>query len=121
VAAEGGFKLRNLRHHEAELCVLIGELALQIQKIRARNMSGLERVPPGHDEIGNTAAGGLIFEIGGAVEDTQIALAHKASKFLGRNQPATLRHATLPQYELPDARPGRPPMERQSRPFNLAL
>ena len=53
VTAERGLELRDRRHHEAQLGVWIGELALQIQKIRAGNMPGLERVPSGHGDIGN--------------------------------------------------------------------
>ena len=45
--AKRPLELRNIRHHEAELGIGIGELALQIVKIRARNVSGLERVTSG--------------------------------------------------------------------------
>ena len=72
MAAERRLELRDIRHHEAKLGVGIGELALQIQKIRARNMPGLERVPSGHGEIGDVAAFGRGFEIGRTIEQPQI-------------------------------------------------
>ena len=75
VTAERRLEMRDIRHHEAKLGVGIGELALQIQKIRARNMPGLERVPSGHGEIGEAAAFGRGFEIGGAIEQAQVGLA----------------------------------------------
>ena len=40
--------------------VLVGELALQVEEIRAGDMPGLEGVPPGHRDIGNVAAFRLI-------------------------------------------------------------
>ena len=47
MAAERGLELAMRRHHEAQLRLLIGEFALQIEKIRAGNMPGLEGVGPG--------------------------------------------------------------------------
>ena len=90
VAAERSFELRNSWHHEAKLGAGIGELALQIQKIRARNMSGLESVLSGHGDIGNAAAFGRGFEIGRAVEQAKIGLIEDAGEFRGRDQPVAL-------------------------------
>ena len=75
MAAEGRLELRDVRHHEAKLGGLVGEFALQIEEIRAGNMTGLEGVASGHDDIGNVAAVRLIVEIGGAIEDAQVGLA----------------------------------------------
>jgi len=55
--------------------------ALQVQKIRARNMPGFESVPAGHGDIGNVAAGRLVFEIGGAIEQPEIGLNEDAGEF----------------------------------------
>ena len=96
MAAEGGLKLRDLRHHEVQLGGLVGELALQIEKIRARNMPGLKGVPPGHGDIGNAGARGLVFEIGGAVEQPQIWLTQQAGKFRRTDQRVRFRHVSLP-------------------------
>ena len=96
--------MRNIRHHEAKLGIGIGELALQIQKIRARNVPGLERVPSGDGEIGQAAAFGRGFEIGGAVEQAQIGLAQNISEFRRRDQPVTPRHLLASCYFEADAR-----------------
>jgi hypothetical protein len=55
-------------------------------------MSGFERVTSGHGEIGLAGAFGRGFEIGGAVEQTQVGLAQNISEFRGRDEPVTLRH-----------------------------
>jgi hypothetical protein len=92
VAAKRGFKLRDRRHHEVKLRVWIGEFALQIQKICARNMRGLEGVPSGHGDIGNAAAFGLIFKIGRTIEQPEIGLIEDAGEFRSRDEPVALRH-----------------------------
>ena len=84
--------MRNIRHHEAKRGAGIGELALQIQKVRARNMPGFERVPSGHGEIGLAGAFGRGFEIGGAVEQAQVGLTQNISEFRRRDQLVTPRH-----------------------------
>ena len=89
MTAERSLKLRNIRHHEAKLGVGIGELALQVEKIRARNMPGFERVTSGHGEIGLAAAFGGGFEIGGAVEQAQVGLAQNISEFRRGDEPVT--------------------------------
>ena len=61
MTSERGLELRHLRHHEAKLGSGIGELALQIEKVRARNVAGFEGVPPGHGEIGLAGAFGCGF------------------------------------------------------------
>ena len=68
MAAKRGFKLRDRRHHEVKLRVWIGEFALQIQEVGARNMRSLEGVPSGHGDIGNAAAFRLIFKVGRTIE-----------------------------------------------------
>ncbi len=98
MAAEGAFEKRDIRHHEAKRRIGIGELALQIQKVRTRNMPGFERVPSGHGEIGLAGAFGGGFEIGGAIEQAQIGLAQDLSEFRGRNQLVTPRHGRLPLF-----------------------
>ena len=59
-------------------------------------MAFLERDFARPDDIGDGAAFRLIVEIGGAVVDAQIRLADAAGEFLGRDQPATFRHVSLP-------------------------
>jgi hypothetical protein len=90
--AERSLEMPNIRHHEAKLGILVGELALQIQKVRARNMPGFERVTSGHGEIGLAGAFGRGFEVGGAVEQAQIGLAQNFSEFRRRDEPVTSRH-----------------------------
>ena len=53
MTAERGLELGGGRHHEMQLDIGLGEFALQIEKIRARNMPGLESVPSRHRDIGN--------------------------------------------------------------------
>jgi hypothetical protein len=65
---ERGLELRDRGHHEMQPGILIGELTLQIQKIRARNMPGFERVSSGHRDIGNGAAGRRRFQIRRTIE-----------------------------------------------------
>src|SRR5262249_36305549 len=72
VASEGRLELRGRRHHEAKPCGLIGELALQVEEIGARNMRVLERFPPGNGDIGIVAARRRRFEIGRTIVDSQI-------------------------------------------------
>ena len=80
-----------------KLGVLIGELALQIQKIRTRNMPGLEGVASGHGDIGNGAAFRLVFESGGAIEQPKLGLGEDAGEFRGGYEPVMLCHvAVLP-------------------------
>ena len=81
MAAERGLELRGIRHHEAELRVVIGELALQIEEIGAGHMAGLKTVAARHDDIGHAAAGRLIVKRGGAIEDAQVRLAEDLGEF----------------------------------------
>ena len=105
MAAERLLKLRNIGHHEAKLGIGIGELVLQIEKIRARNMPGLERVPPGYREIGKAAAFGRRFEVGGAVEQAQVGLAQNIGEFRRRDEPATPRHLLASRHSGPMLEP----------------
>jgi len=81
VAAECGLELRDFRHHEAKLGAWIGEFALQIQKIRVRNMTGLVGMASRYDVIGYVAALSRRFEIGRAIEQPQIRLVDDVSEF----------------------------------------
>src|SRR6266853_4130832 len=92
VAAKRGLKLRDRRHHEAQRRIRVGEFALQVQKVRSGNMRGLESVPSGHGDIGNIAAGGLIFEVGRTIEQLEIGLIEDGGEFRGRDKPVALRH-----------------------------
>jgi len=83
VTAERPLEMRDVRHHEAKLGIGIGELALQVEKIRARDMPGLEAMPSGHRDVRNVAAFGLILEIGRAIEQPEIGLAQNIGKFRG--------------------------------------
>src|SRR5204863_1547952 len=100
MAAERRFKLRDARHHEAQLGILVGEFALQVEEAGAWNMAFLERALAGHCDIGDAAARRLVLKIGRAVEDAQVRLADETGEFLARNQPAALCHALLPRFSL---------------------
>ncbi len=93
MAAERRLELRDIGHHEAKLGALLGELALQVEKVGARNMAGREGLVAGHREIGDAAALGRRFEIGRAVEQPQIGPIEDAGKFHCADQ---LRHPHLP-------------------------
>ncbi len=80
MAAKRCLKLRDRRHHEAQLRVLVGEFALQIQKVRSRNMRSFEGVPSGYGDIGNIAAFRLIFEVSRTIEEPQIGLIEDGGK-----------------------------------------
>ena len=92
VAAERGLELRDGRHHETQFGILIGEFALQIEKIRARNMPGLEGVPSGHGDIGNGAAFGLVLEIGRTIEQPEIGMIEDTGEFRRGDKPVALWH-----------------------------
>jgi hypothetical protein len=92
MTAERGLKLRDGRHHEAKLRGGIGEFALQIQKIRSRNMPGFEGVSSGHGDIGNVAARGLVFEIGRAIEQSEIGMIEDIREFRCCNKPVAPWH-----------------------------
>jgi hypothetical protein len=96
VTAEGLLEIRNIRHHEAKLGIGIGELALQIQEIRARYVPSFKGVPPGYGDIGNAAAFGLIFEVGRTIEQAQVGLAQNISEFRRRDEPVMPRHCWPP-------------------------
>jgi hypothetical protein len=124
VAAKRPLELRNIRHHEAKLGAGIGELALQVEKIRARNVPGLERVSPGHGEIGQAAAFGRGFEIGGAVEQAQVGLTQNISEFRGGDEPVTPRHLLASRYLRPMLGPASGHEKAAGtcvRPFNSAI
>ena len=97
MTAERGLELRGRGHHEMKLGILIGELALQIEKIRARNMPGFERMSPGHGDIGNGAAFRLIFEIGGAIEQPEVGLIEDAGEFRSGDEPVARWHVSPPR------------------------
>ncbi len=96
MTAERILEIANIRHHEAKRCLGIGELALQIQKVRARNMTGFEGVTSRYGEIGLAGAFGSRFEISGAVEQAQICLIQDFSEFRCRDEFVTPRHGRLP-------------------------
>jgi hypothetical protein len=124
MTAERPLKLRNIRHHEAKFGTGIGELALQIQKVRARNMPGLERVTPGYGEIGQAAAFRRGFEIGGAVEQAHISLAQNFSEFRRGDEPVTPRHLQASRYFRPMLGPASGHEKAAgtcARPFNSAI
>ena len=81
MAAEGGLELRDFRHHETKLGARIGEFALQIQKIRMRNMTGLVGMASRYNVIRNVAAVSRWFEIGRAIEQPQIGLVDDVGEF----------------------------------------
>jgi hypothetical protein len=96
MTAERGLELRDRRHHEVKRRVLVGKFALQIQKIRSGNMPGLEGVPPGYGDIGDIAAGRLIFEIGRAIEQSHIGLVEDGGEFRSGDKLVALRHGPPP-------------------------
>src|SRR6478609_8846981 len=98
MTSERGFELRRRGHHEAQPGVGVGELALQIEEIRARDVPGLERVAARDDLVGRGAARRQIFEPRRAIEDAQAALAQAASEFRGADELALNRHGRLPTH-----------------------
>jgi hypothetical protein len=103
VTSERSLELGHFRHHEAEFRLLVGEFALQIEKIRAGNMPGLEGVVSRHRKIGNIAALGCGFEVGGAIEQAQIRLFEPAREFRCGDQLVVRPHPHVPPG-LADAR-----------------
>ena len=95
VAAERRRELRRRRHHEAEFCGGVGELALQIEKIRARDVRFFERMPARHRQVGVIAAGRRRFEIGRAVVDPKVRLAEDRRKLFGADQSLRVAHVVL--------------------------
>jgi hypothetical protein len=77
VPSEGDLQLRRARHHEAEPRVLIGVFALNIEKVRAGDMCGLERVQPGYSDIREIASRRLVIEAGRTIEKAKVALMQK--------------------------------------------
>src|SRR6516164_1580831 len=73
VTAESSLKLRHRWHHEAQPRRIVRKLALQVEKISAGDMRRLKGAVPTHCDIGVGAAGWRRLQIGGAVEDPQIA------------------------------------------------
>ena len=100
---------------------LVGEFALQIQKIRARNMPGLERVPSGYDDIGNVAAFRRRFQIGRAIEQPQFRIVEKAGEFRRADEPASSAMCQAsPRLFASDARASDARMKRPA-PVAIAL
>ena len=112
MSAEGGLELDDLWHHEMKRRVRLRELALQIEKIRAGNVAGLERALAGHGDIGNVAAFRLVFEIGGAIEQPKLGLAEHAGEFRGSDEPVVTGHSAF----LPICCYGMPPSMKGIRP-----
>jgi hypothetical protein len=115
MAAKRGLKLRGRRHHEVKRRVLVGEFALQIQKIRSRNMPSLKGTPSGYGDIGNVAAGRLIFEVGGTIEEPEFWLIEGGGEFRGRHKLVALGHGLASReclgrcYGVPSTMKSRPP------------
>src|SRR3954452_123861 len=63
-------------------------------------MRGLESVPSGHDDIGNAAAGRLVFEISGAIEQPETGPIENGSEFRGRDKSAALCHVRYLTFNL---------------------
>ncbi len=125
MAAERGLKLRGRWHHEVKRRILVGEFALQIQKIRSRNVRRFEGVPSGHGDIGNVAAGRLIFEVGCTIEQPQIGLIEGGGEFRGRHKLVALGHGLASReclgrcYGVPSTMKSRPPVA--ALPFNRGI
>src|SRR5882757_7186816 len=125
MATKRGLKLRGRRHHEVKRRILVGEFALQIQKIRSRNVPSLKGVPSGHGNIGDVAAGRLIFEVGGTIEQPQIGLIEDGGEFRGRNKLVALGHGLTSReclercYGVPSTMKSRPPVA--ALPFNRGI
>ena len=81
VMAERRLELRDGGHHEMQRGVLIGELALQIEKIGARNMPGLECVTSWNRDVRVVAAFRGGFEIRRAIEQPQVGPIEQTSEF----------------------------------------
>src|SRR5882672_10772971 len=104
-----------------QLDILLGELALQIQKIRARNVPRLESLPPGHGDIGNAAAFRLIFQISGTIEQPEIGPAEDVGEFRGGDKPVLRWHVSPPRMFQPMlgcAARDEKPAGRRRLPFN---
>jgi hypothetical protein len=86
MSSEGDLQLRRSRHHEAQPCVLLGEFALNIEKARAGNMCGLERVQPGYSKIRDVASGRLVIEAGRTIENTKVGLMQNSRKLFRANE-----------------------------------
>src|SRR5437868_7783514 len=109
VPAEGGLEPGDLWHHEVKRRVRLRELALQIEKIHTRNVAGLERMLAGHGDIGNATAFGLVFEIGGAIEQPKLRLAEHAGEFRGGDEPVVTCHrpsSLTCRYGMPSSMKG---------------
>src|SRR5229473_4726909 len=125
MATKRGLKLRDRRHHEVKRRILVGEFALQIQEIRSRNMPSLKGVPSGYGDIGNVAAGRLIFEVGGTIEQPEFGLIEGGGEFRGRHKLVALGHGLASReclgrcYGVPSTMKSRPPVA--ALPFNRGI
>ena len=95
MAAERGGKLGDRRHHEAEPRGLVGELALQVEEVGARDMRRLEAAAAGHRDIGIVAAGRGRLQISRAVIDPQVRAAEVARQGVGAYQGVGFAHRGL--------------------------
>jgi hypothetical protein len=84
--SEGDLQLCRSRHHEAQLRVLLGEFALNIEKVRAGNMCGLERVQPGYSDIRGVASQRLVIESGCTIENAKVGLMQNSHKLFRANE-----------------------------------
>src|SRR6266704_3460754 len=74
--------------------ITTAELAAILDQPDLRLFDGttyLEYQPAGSD-IGNVAAGGLVFEVGRTIEQPEIGLIEDSGEFRGRDKPVALRH-----------------------------
>ncbi|MGY3108964.1 hypothetical protein ACVWW7_005591 [Bradyrhizobium sp. LM6.9] len=92
VAAEGGLQLGYARHHEELLRGGVGELALQVEKIGARDVAGLERLVAGDGAIGHVAARRHRLVVGRAVVEAEIGVAELGCELLGGDEGGRLGH-----------------------------
>ena len=86
-------ELLERRQGEAQLRVLVGEVALQVEEGGARDVT---LVVVGATAFGDVAAVGAGLEVGGAVEHSHRRRAELAREVFRRNQVGRLGHATLP-------------------------
>ena len=95
VTAERRLELRGRRHHEAKPGRRIGELALQVEEVGAGNVRLLERLAPGHRDVGIVVAGRRRLEIGRAVVDAQARLPKDLRELLGAHEGLRIAHVFL--------------------------
>lgn len=91
MASEGDLQLRRSRHHEAQPRVPLGELPLNIEKVRTGNVGGLERIQPGYSDIRDVASRRLVIEAGRTIENAKVGLMQNSRKLFRANEFAAHR------------------------------